>query len=215
MKTRALAPVLAVAGGLVMTAMSTPAAAQSSGTFTLTQNGNEIATEEYTRTDDRLETQLEVTGQALITTTAALADDASVDRLELRILPPATPDADPLQSIAAEFGSDSVHVEMPIGTAAGAGPATAGTVPYVDPSPSYMEQILRRARALGGAEATVQVWVPSQGAGQVIPAQVAFGDDDSTATLSIGTVTFQFDLDDEGGITRGEVPAQGLVIEQQ
>lgn len=214
MKTRALAPVLAVAGGLAMAAFSTPAAAQSSGTFTLTQNGNQVATEEFTRTDDRLETQLEVTGQALITTTATLADDASIDRLELRILPPAAPDADPLQSIGAEFGSDSVHVEMPIGTAAGAGPATAGTVPYVDPSPSYLEQIIRRARAIGGSEATVQVWIPAQGAGQVVPAQVAFGED-STATLSIGNVTFEFDLGDEGGIARGEVPAQGLVIERQ
>lgn len=214
MKTRALAPVLAVAGGLAMAALSTPAAAQSSGTFTLTQNGNQVATEEFTRTDDRLETQLEVTGQALIMTTATLADDASVNRLELRILPPATPDADPLQSIGAEFGSDSIRVEMPIGTETGAGPAVEGTVPYVDPSPSYLEQILRRAGEMGGPEATVQVWVPSQGAGQVVPAQVTFGDD-STATLSIGNVTFEFELDDEGGIARGEVPAQGLVIERE
>ena len=214
MKTRVLAPVLAVAGGLALAGVSTPVSAQTTGSFTLTQNGNEVATEEFTRTDDQLETQLEVTGQALIMTTATLADDATINRLELRILPPGTPDADPLQSIGAEFGSDSVHVEMPIGTKTAAGPAVAGTVPYVDPSPSYMEQILRRAQALGGSNVTVQVWVPGQGAGQVVPAQVAFGDD-STATLAIGNVTFEFELDDEGGITRGELPAQGLVIERQ
>ena len=212
MNTRALAAVLAT--GAIILATAAPAAAQESGTFVLTQNENEVATEEFTRTGDQLETQLSIAGQGIIATTATLGDEATVSRVELRVLPPGEPDAEPLQSTAAEFGSDSVHVEQPIGSAAAAAAATAGTVPYLNPSPSYMEQILRRARALGGSEVTVQIWVPSQGPGQVVPAQIAFADD-GTATLNLGAATIEVETDEDGRLLSAPVPAQGIAIERQ
>lgn len=212
MKIRALAPVIAVACGMALAAFS-PAAAQESGTFTLIQNGQEMATEEFTRTGDMLETQLSVTGQALILTEGTLDDNGMVDRMEIRVLPPESPDAEPLQTIAAEFANDSVHVEQPIGTPTAGQPAVAGTVPFLNPSPAHLEQILRRARALGGNQVTVQIWVPSQGAGQVVPAQIAF--DDDTATLTLGAVAFELETDDEGRVLGGQVASQGLVIERR
>lgn len=213
MKTPALAPALAVVSGMALAAAGSPAAAQESGTFTLTQNGNQVAAEEFTRTGDRLETELEVTGQGVFVTDASLGEDAKVDRVELRIMPPDNPDADPLQTVAAEFASDSVTVEQPIGTAVGTQAAVDGTVPFLNPSPSYMEQILRRARALGGSQVTVQIWVPRQGAGQVVQAHVEFGD--GAATLTLGTAAIELDTDDEGRVLGGEVPGQGLIIERQ
>lgn len=213
MKTRALVAALATAGGMALAAG--PTAAQESGTFVLTQNGNEIATEEFTRTDDMLEAEMTVPGRAVIATEATLAGDGIVERLEVRVLPAGSPEADPIQTTAAEFRSDSVFVEQPIGTSAAAQPAGLGTVPFMNPSPSHLEQILRRARALGGSNVTVQVWIlPSQGAGQVADAQVAFGDD-GAAALSLGSVTFELQTDEEGRLLGGEVPAQGLVIERQ
>ncbi len=211
MKTRALAA-LVVACGMALAAP--PAAAQETGTFTLTQNGNQIATEDFTRSADMLETELNVTGRARIVTQADLADDAMVDRIEIRVFPAGNPDADPVQSTAAEFGSDSVQVEEPIGTASAGQPAVRGTVPFLNPSPSHMEQIVRRARALGGDRVTVQIWVPSQGAGQVVPAQVTFNDDGST-TLGLGSTAVELQVDDQGRLTHGEIPSQGLVIERQ
>lgn len=211
MKTRALAA-LAVASGLALAAP--PAAAQETGTFVLTQNGNQIATETFTRSADRLETELAVTGRARIATEADLADDAMVDRVEIRVFPPGSPDADPIQTTAADFGADSVHVEQPIGTPTAGQPAVRGTIPFMNPSPAHMEQIVRRARALHGDNVTVQIWVPSQGAGQVIPAQVTFNDDGS-ATLGLGSTAVELQLDDQGRLTHGEIPSQGVVIERQ
>ena len=212
MKTRALVAALAAASGMALA--TGPAAAQESGTFVLTQNGEEIATEEFTRTDDMLETEMTVPGRAVIATDATLADDGIVERLEIRVFPPDAPEADPVQTTAAEFRSDSVFVEQPIGTSAAAQPAVLGTVPFMNPSPSHLEQMLRRARALGGSNVTVQIWIPTQAAGQVAPAQVAFNDDGS-ATLSLGSVVFELETDEEGRVLGGEVPSQGLVIERQ
>jgi hypothetical protein len=210
MKTRALVVALAAAG----TALAAPVAAQETGTFTLTQNGTEVASEAFTRSDDMLRTEMTIPGQALIVTEATLAEDAIVDRLEIRVHPPNSPDADPLQSTAAEFANDSVRVEEPIGSEAIGQPAVRGTVPFLNPSPSHLEQMLRRARALGGSNVTVQIWVPSQGPGQVVPAQVAFNDN-GTATLTLGSVAFELETDDEGRLLGGEVPSQGLTIERQ
>ncbi len=211
MKTRALIVALATASGM---ALAAPAAAQETGTFTLTQNGTEVASEAFTRSDDVLETEMTIPGQALIVTEATVTEGAVVDRLEIRVMPPGSPDADPLQSTAAQFANDSVHVEEPIGSEPMSQPAVRGTVPFLNPSPAHLEQILRRARALGGNNVTVQVWVPAQGPGQVVAGQVAFHDDD-TATLSLGSVAFELETDDVGRLLGGAVPSQGLTIERQ
>ena len=210
MRTAAIAATVALAGAT----LTTPGAAQSTGTFTLEQGGEQIATESFTRSGERLETELVMTGQGIIATEAVLDDDATVTRLEFRILPPGDPDADPLQSMAAEFEGDSVHVEQPVGTASASGTAPDGAVPYVNPSPSYLEQILRRARAMGASEATVDIWGPGQGAGQLGQAQVTF-EGEETATLSLGGVAMEIETDGEGRLLRAEIPAQQLVIERQ
>lgn len=212
MNDRALASALVAACSLTL-AVAMPATAQESGTFTLVQGGNQVATETFTRSGDQLETELRVTGQGIIATDAVLGTDGTVERVELRILPVGDPDADPLQSTAADFQNDSIHVEQPIGTATASSAATGGTVPYVNPSPSYMEQILRRARALGGSEVTVQIWTPGQGAGDVGPAHVAF--DGESAILTLGEATIELETDAEGRVLKAEVPDQGLVIERE
>lgn len=215
METRARVTALTVAAVLSLALADLPTAAQETGTFTLTQNGNQVATEAFTRTSDHLKTQLTVPGQALILTDATLTEDAMVSRLEIRVLPPGSgPDGDPIQTTAASFGPDSVHVEQPIGTAAGGLPAVRGTVPYLNPSPSHMEQIIRRARALGGKDVAVQVWAAGRGVGQVVEAQVAFHDDGG-ATLSMGGTPIELELDAQGRLIHGEVASQNLVIERQ
>lgn len=212
MSRAAHALVLAVAGGLVL-ADASPAFAQDTGSFVLTQAGNQIATESFTRTDGRLETRMDVTGQGIMESVSTLNPDATVSRIELRVLPADSPDAEPLQTVAADFGADSVRYEQPIGTEQGATAASEGTLPYLNPSPAYMEQILRRARAIGGAEVTVQVWIPGPGGGQVTPAEVTFADEGST--LVLGPATVEVETDEAGRLLGAEVPAQSLVIERQ
>ena len=203
-----------VAAGVIVSGFAfSEVVAQETGTFTLNQGGNPIATESFTRTGDQLETQLEIPGQGTMATVASLNSDASVSRVELRVLPPGDPDAEPLQSLAAEFQDGTASVEQPIGTAAGSLDAETGTVPFLNPSPSYLEQILRRARAIGGSEVSVPVWSPGQGGGQVVPAQVTF--DGETAALTLGSVTFDVTTDEAGRLMGAEIPAQGVVIERE
>lgn len=190
-----------------------PAAAQDTGTFTLVQNGQTIATEEFTRTGDRLETRMAMPDQAAVDATATLRPDATVSRLEVRVFPPGAADQEPSQTSAAIFGDGEIRIEMPIGTASGEPVSVeAGTVPYLNPSPSYMEQILRRARAIGGDdEVAVPVWAP--GAGPVPPARVTFAGDD--ATLMLGQVEVRIRTDDQGRLLSASVPAQNLTIERE
>lgn len=214
MSRSARASVFAVVGSLALaSAALAPAAAQDTGTFVLTQGGNQIATETFTRTGDRLETRLDVTEQGIMTTEATLGGAGTVSRMELRVLPPGSPDAEPLQTIAADFRADSVHVEQPIGTATAATAVAEGTIPYLNPSPSYMEQILHRARAIGGADVTVQTWIPGPGGGQVVPAQVTF--DGDAASLALGPATIEIETDADGRLLGAEVSAQELVIERR
>lgn len=187
------------------------ASAQESGRFTLTQGETLVATEAFTRSADALDTELEVVGQARMVTHAALRDDATISRVEIRVFAPGQDEAGPTQTSAAEFGDGVVRLEQPIGTpAAEPSEVAEGAVPYLNPSPSYMEQILRRARALGGGSPTVQVWVPGPGGGQVVPAQVTFSG--AAATLGLGAVAIEIETDDAGRILAASVPSQGLEI---
>lgn len=189
------------------------AASQETGTFTMTQAGNQIGTETFTRSGEMLSTELEVAGQGRIATTSVLGDEGVVTRIELRILPPGDGDVEPLQSLAAEFRDDSVHVEQPIGTLAASAEAMKGTIPYVNPSPSYLEQIVRRARAVGGSDVTVQVWAPGPAGGRVAEAKVTFNG--ASATLVLGAVSVEIDTDEQGRLLGAEVAAQGLLIERE
>jgi hypothetical protein len=208
--TSVTVPVLAV---LAAVALVAPAAAsgQESGTFTLTQGETVVATESFTRSADALDTELEVVGQARMTTHAALHTDATISRVEIRVFAPGQEEAGPTQTSAADFSDGMLRLEQPIGTpAAEPSPVAEGAVPYLNPSPSYMEQILRRARALGGETSTVQVWVPGPGGGQVVQAQVAFHG--TTATLGLGAVEIEIQTDDAGRLLAASVPSQSLEI---
>jgi hypothetical protein len=88
----------------------------------------------------------------------------------------------------------------------------SGAVAYINPSPSHMEQILRRARVIGGDSVEVQVFVASS-AGATVPAMVRFRGD--SATLAVGPVVIRARTDSAGRLLGGVVPSQGLVIERR
>lgn len=213
MRRSARTAALAVAAGFALTLAHAPAAGQETGTFVVTQGGSELGTETFTRSGSTLETELTIAGQGTLATTATLGAEATVGRVELRILPPGSPDAEPTQTLAAEFRQDSAYLEQPIGVDAGSTDAAAGTIPYINPSPSYMEQIIRRARWVDGSEVTVQIWVPGPDGGRVTPAHVTFEGD--SASLTLGDVTVDITTDADGRLLSAEVPAQGLTIERQ
>ena len=184
------------------------AAAAQAGTFYLIQRGDTIASERFTRTAARLDAQLGGRIGPRLVYGADLAPDASVARLETSTFT-ATDTAAQQRSVAT-FRGDSVIVEV---TGAGARTnrlaTTRGVVPYVNPSPSLMEQILRRGRVLGGDSVAVPILVV--GGGQTLPATVRFMGADS-AVIALGPVQVRARTDRSGALLGGSVPSQEIVI---
>jgi hypothetical protein len=85
-------------------------------------------------------------------------------------------------------------------------------VPFVNPSPSLMEQIVRRGRAIGGGTAEVPIFVGGGGPANVT-AIVTFSAPDS-ARLDLGGVEVLLRVDAAGAILGGSVPTQRLTIER-
>lgn len=188
--------------------------ADETGMFSLTQGGNLFATESFARWGDRLEAELEVRGQATIRFDAEIQDDETISRLEVKVFQAGNTDGEPLQTSAATFGGGQVALEQPIGESTGnPQPVADDALPYMNPSPSFMEQILRRAREKGGSQVSVPVWVPTQQGGQTGLATVAFEGNDATITL--GGVQITARTDARGRLLSGAVPAQQLVIERR
>lgn len=190
-----------------------PAApAPDQGVFALIHSGSDIFTESFTRTPERLETVLTNPGGGRAAITADLADNATVTRLDVREF--RRGDTVAARHSAAVFVGDSVFLEQ-----SGQGPPLAarrqipaGSIPFVNPSPSLMDQIVRRARAIGGSSVQVPVWAAS-GGGQPTTATVTL--EGNRARIHVNNVDVLLDYDGSGRLTGGSVPQQGLTIERR
>jgi hypothetical protein len=209
--------ILAACAGSAGTGTGAPAPgaaaapAVQTGTFIQVRGGDTISRERFTRTATRLEADMRMTGDRRVAYTAELAPDASVTRLELRAYAPGA-DTSAAQRALVTLRGDSATMEI---TARGGAPNTerfasaAGAVAYVNPSPSAMEQIIRRGRAMGGDSVQVQVvGVPGR---QTRGIGVRFVGADS-AIVSLGNVAIRLQVDRAGSLLGGSVPSQGIVI---
>jgi hypothetical protein len=191
-------------------------AAVVAGRFVLLQGSDTIGVERFDRTADRLRAEFTARGTVAFRYDAALAPDASVSRIRLTVMPPAGGE---LTSTAA-FAGDSVTLtrEAPSSDAAKSARrgAARGSVPFINPSPSLMEQIVRRARAIGGGGPTATAAVPvfvGGGGPPNVAATVTFAAPDS-ARLDLGGVEVLLRVDGSGAILGGSVPTQRLTIER-
>lgn len=121
----------------------------------------------------------------------------------------AASDTTPAQRATIAFRGDSAIVEAPPGGAAQRIATRAGAVPWVNPSAAMLEQILRRAKAIGGASARVPI-IQVQG-GQTIDVAVTWMPGDS-ATVSMGGVTFRAAVGPDGTLLGATVPSQNVRI---
>jgi hypothetical protein len=208
-RLRAIALVLVASGcarGAAVTAAS-PAAGGASmrGTYVMLQGADTIAVERFTRGADRLQVEFSAGGTVQIAYDAALAADATVSRLELTA--PAA-----LRGGTLTFRADSVAATQPRGDSIVAfmRAAPRGTVPYINPSPSMMEQVLRRAHVIGGPSVTLPVYVAGGGANQTVSMTVTFRGD--SARLDAAGTILEFRVEPGGAIVGGRVPSQGLTI---
>jgi hypothetical protein len=202
----------AASAGTGASAPATAAApAAQTGTFIQTRGTDTIARETFTRTATRLQADMRMSGDRRVAYTSDLAPDASVTRVELRAYASGA-DTSAAQRAVVTLRGDSASMEVtPRGGAASTErfATTPGAVGYVNPSPSSLEQIVRRARAIGGDSVQVQiVGVPGR---QTRPVSVRFFGADS-AVVSLGNVALRLQTDRAGSLLGGTVPSQGLVI---
>lgn len=217
MRVPAPAPAAPAALALMLgIGLATPAAAQQTetGAFTIRQHDVTIGTERFERTAASLAAELTLVDQATLQIRAALDPDATARRLDVRVFGPGGATGEPIQTSAVSFEGDTARFEQPIGTPVGEPRHVPDdAVAYVSPSPSFLEQILRRARVIGGDTVAVTVWSPAPGGGETRQATVAFAAD--SATLSLGGVTIEAVTDGYARILSARVPSQGVTIRRQ
>lgn len=182
--------------------------APDSGVLAIQQTGRDVFTERYTRTPERVESVLTAPGlHAMVS--LQLGPNATVRRLEVRQFSASNA---PQGTVTAEFRGDSVFGEA---TSPNSAPQTirqaipAGSIPFVNPSPVLMEQIVRRARAIGGSPVQVPIWLVA-GGGQSAMSTVTFVE--GGATFTLGPVEVSVTLDEQGRIDGGNIPQQGLTL---
>jgi len=191
-------------------------AAAEEVTFILRQGAAAVITERSRRVDDRLEAELTITGGPRVAFEARLLSDASVSRIAVRQFAAGTPAAGaPAMESTATFEGGTVRLTMTQGetTETLEREAVPGSVVFINPSPALMEQIVRRARAMGVERAEVPIWIAAEG-GQNAVAVVEFTAADA-ARLTLGDTEIVIQTDARGRLLGGSVPAQALTIERR
>lgn len=189
-----------------------PVLALQQGTFVLlTATGDTLSIERFSRSPERLESELLIKAAgARFTMGLTLGAGATVTRFENEYRQAsADPASPPLQSAVITFSGDSAFAEI------GSGDrkvvqrigSRGNSIPFVNPSFALTEQMLRRARVLGGSPVTVPVFVV-QG-GTTVDFRVTWLGADS-AVIEMGGVPARVAVDADGSILGGVIPAQGL-----
>jgi len=199
-----------------------PAAdARESGTFRILRGDSTLVTARFQRTATELRSELMGDPAAeRVEYTATLNADATVARMQARIF--ASRDArEPKEQVEIAFRGDSAHIEAMEGgkTQKGSIQAPAGVIPIpISEAITMAEQILRRARALGGATVRVPILSLENGM-NTGTAEVTFMGPDSarvrfTGQGSGGTGSSELiaATDAVGRLLGGRLPGQGFVI---
>jgi pimeloyl-ACP methyl ester carboxylesterase len=185
------------------------AAAQESE-FVITQGGRQIASEKVTRSGDRLTGDLRIGEQARITYIAHTDAQARVPELEFAFYSAGADE--PVAHGTVSFRGDSAAVQV---QSPGAPPEQrfavgAGALPYINLSAGLLEQMVRRARSVGGEE--VRIPLLSVENGMMISATVRKDGPDSVVIVLPPQVELRLRVDVEGRLMGGTVPSQGVTI---
>jgi hypothetical protein len=181
------------------------------GKFVLSQDGQQIGTEQYTRTATSIEGEMRVVSGQRIRYTARLADGI-VKQIRLEAFAPAD-STKPTQTAVVQFTTDSLKLEtvrngLPVVERLA---APNGTVPYLNRSAVWMEEMLRRAKATGATSISVAVLSSPQQVGTV---PVTFNGA-TEAKLQLGDTEIRFKLDERGRILAGDAPSQAFTFVRQ
>ncbi|MEO8450129.1 MAG: alpha/beta hydrolase [Gemmatimonadota bacterium] len=170
-----------------------------------------LTAERLTRSTGRLESDFLSRQQAIrvgmVMTTGA---DGLVSRLETSIRHASdSATAPPMQQVAMTFARDTLILSIGSGTAAtvqrlGMAP---GTMPFVNLSAAVMEQLLIRAKVLGGGTATIPLFAVA--GGQMLTALVRWIGTD-TAVVAIGAAELRANVSPSGQLLGAMVPSSNV-----
>lgn len=195
-------PIMAFAG----TAAAQAPAARS---FVVTRDADTLAAERISRATDRVDSDfLDKTHGLRIAMVLILAPNALVTRAEITVrMATSAPDAQSLQHVTIVFGADTAHLRMSADEAAPVQriPIPHGALPFLNLSVATAEQILMRARVLGGAMAQVPIF--SIVGGKTASATVRWTGVDS-AVLSLEGADLHAHVTTSGEIIDAAVPEQ-------
>jgi hypothetical protein len=205
--------VLAFSALTVARMFSVPAAAQAqeTGRFALLVGQDTLAVEQYTRRADRVSGELSGPTLGRIVYDVAVEPDAMLGDLTIEFWTPGAPDeAAPNQVASIEVDADTVVVRIttPPGIGEQRLPTMSGAFPYINPSFVQIEQMVRRARRMGGAVAEFPVLLAL--GQETISARVLDAASDSV-TIMIGSEIHAV-VDAEGRLQSANLPYQGFRV---
>ena len=210
----------AAAGANLAAPGSVPAQAPESGTFRILKGDSTVVTVRFQRTAEQLASELSAgADDERMTYTAALNPDATVSGLQAQIFAPGA--AQPNGRIDLALRGDSAHIDW---TEDGKAQKASARVPVgvipiaVGEAVAMAEQILRRARVLGGTTVRVPI-LPLEGGAELGMATVTFmGTDSARVRFSSGGRDagegneLIAATDAVGRLLGGRLPEQGYVI---
>jgi dienelactone hydrolase len=186
------------------------------GGFVLLVGADTFAVEHVTRTAAGFEGELFLRGQRQrVAYTATTEPDARVHRVQLYQWAPRAPaDARPVGNLQYLFVGDTLVVTgSPGNVSMQRLPLMGGTLPWINPSIAFAEQLTRRARRMGatidGLRRDVPVVNLASGARSGVGV-TALGRD--TMLLDFGGTELRLAVDSVGTVLGGRLPAQGLAI---
>jgi hypothetical protein len=206
------------AAAVLLALAAPPLAAQDAtsrgGGFLLVRGSDTVIVERFARTAGVLEGRVLAQKRVPLTYRAVLRPDATVERLEVRVLQPGAPeDAPPRQTATLVFAGDSATAETRTGdsTRVERIATQRGALPYHPQIPmlALLEQIVRRGRAIGGGSARVPVFLMGAG-GRTVEATVEFRGADS-ARVTLGTIDAALRVDREGAILGGRAQGEQVI----
>jgi len=191
--------------------MMTPAP-EERGKFILLRNTDTVVVERYTRAGESLTGEMVIPGQTRITYAASMNSDMTVREMRVARYDLTAADTGARDRATMRFVGDSVILE-PVGVPAIRAAVPRGTLPYINPSPVFMELALRRARMIGGASVGIPILSVGSPSAETAMMTITYPSA-GLANASIAGVSLDFSLDAQGRLVGGSVASQGVTIER-
>jgi len=207
---RAVWCVAALAAASVPAVGQAPAALDTSVAFVLLRGTDTVSVEHVVRTPSRLTGDLNMhTGRRAYS--ASLTPAGLIRSLELSAYAPGAPaTAAPVAHAVVAFFGDSVSAVLGRGKVQRMA-TQRDALPWLNPSFGIVEQIVRRARIVGGAAATIPLF--SVQGGITSPATVVRVGSDSVV-VSFVDVQLRLHVAPDGTVLGGIIPSQNVVVER-